>query len=78
MEQVSKGLSRNYITVQSKLPLNRKKNPRYREKTIAQILEMQDVEVQGVDNINKKLTVLTAFGNWSEKNGFLGRTISVE
>lgn len=71
MEQVSKEVIRNYITVQSKLPLNRKKNPRYRDKTISQILEMQDVEVQGVNNINKKLTVLTAFGNWGEKNGFL-------
>ena len=71
MEQVSKEVIRNYITVQSKLPLNRKKNPRYRDKTISQILEMQDVEVQGVNNINKKLTILTAFGNWSEKNGFL-------
>ena len=33
MEQVSKEVIRNYITVQSKLPLNRKKNPRYRDKT---------------------------------------------
>ncbi len=57
MEQVSKEVIRNYITVQSKLPLNRKKNPRYRDKTISQILEMQDVEVQGVNNINKKLTI---------------------
>jgi integrase len=66
MEQVSKEVIRNYITVQSKLPLNRKKDPRCRNKTNSQILEMQ-----GVNNINKQLTVLTAFGNWSEKNGFL-------
>ena len=78
MEQVSKEVIRNYITVQSKLPLNRKKNPRYRDKTISQILEMQDVEVQGVNNINKKLTVLTAFGNWSRRMDFSSRTISVE
>jgi integrase len=75
MEQVSKEVIRNYITIQSKLPLNRKKNPKYRNKTISQILEMQNVEVQGVNNINKKLTVLTAFGNWSEKNGFLNQNL---
>ena len=75
MEQVSKEVIRNYITIQSKLPLNRKKNPKYRDKTISQILEMQNVEVQGVNNINKKLTVLTAFGNWSEKNGFLNQNL---
>ena len=34
------------------------------------------MEVQGVNNINKKLTVLTAFGNWSEKNGFLTEPFS--
>ena len=75
MEQISKEVIRNYITIQSKLPLNRKKNPKYRNKTISQILEMQNVEVQGVNNINKKLTVLTAFGNWSEKNGFLNQNL---
>ena len=78
MEQVSKEVIRNYITVQSKLPLNRKKNPRYRDKMISQILEMQDVEVQGVNNINKKLTVLAAFGNWSRRMDFSSRISSAE
>ena len=78
MEQVSKEGIRNYITVKSKLPPNRKKNPRYRDKTISQILEMQDAEVQGVDNINKKLTVLAEFGNWSRRMDFSSRISSAE
>ncbi len=69
-DQVTKERIRNYIQIESKLPLHRSKNPRFRGKSVEEILLMEDVEGQGVKNINKKISILTTFGNWCEKNGY--------
>ncbi len=69
-DQVTKEQIRNYIQIESKLPLHRTKNPRFRGKSVDEILLMEDVEGQGVKNINKKISILTTFGNWCEKNGY--------
>ena len=67
---VTKDRIRNFIQIESKLPLHRSKNPRFRDKSVEEILLMEDVEGQGVKNINKKISILTTFGNWCEKNGY--------
>ncbi|MGA1719303.1 MAG: integrase, partial [bacterium] len=70
ISDVTKDRIRNYIQIESKLPLHRSKNPRFRDKSVEEILLMEDVEGQGVKNINKKISILTTFGNWCEKNGY--------
>ena len=63
----------HYIEVQSKLPPNRKKNPKYRNLSIDQLLKknLKRDETQSNLNINKRLTRLTTFGHWCIKQGFL-------
>ena len=47
-----------FITIQSKLPSNRKKSPKYRDLTIPQLLELKGIETQSIQNINKRLSKL--------------------
>ena len=54
ISDVTKDRIRNYIQIESKLPLHRSKNPRFRDKSVEEILLMEDVEGQGVKNIKKR------------------------
>mgnify|MGYP000013066963 FL=1 len=56
--EVNKSVVRNYLEIQKNLPPQRKKNPRYREKSIKQILQMKHVEPQSIANVNKKISYL--------------------
>ena len=62
-----------YIDIQTKLPPNRKKNPKYRDLTIKEVIELNlsEKEVQTPQNINKRITKLSVFGNWGVRQGFL-------
>ena len=63
----------HYIDVQTKLPPNRTKSPKYRSLSIQEIvlLDLPNKETQNPLNINKKLTKLTSFGNWGVRQGLL-------
>ena len=71
--RVTKKEVSHYIDIQTKLPTNRKKSPKYRDSNIQQLVEMNlsDEETQSPQNINKKLTKLVAFGNWGVRQGIL-------
>ena len=62
-----------YIDVQTKLPPNRKKSQKYRDLTIKQVMELNlsQKETQTPQNINKRLSKLSAFGNWGVRQGLL-------
>ena len=62
-----------YIHVQTKLPPNRKKSPKYRDLSIQQLVEknLSDKETQTPQNINKRLTKLSVFANWGVRQGLL-------
>ena len=70
---LSKQVVSDYIDVQTKLPPNRKKSPQYRDLSIQQLLELNlpDKETQTPQNINKRLTKLSSFGNWGVRQGLL-------
>jgi integrase len=63
----------NYIDIQTKLPPNRKKSPKYRDLTIKEVMELNlsQKEIQTPQNINKRLTKLSVFGNWGVRQGLL-------
>ena len=63
-----------FITIQSKLPSNRKKSPKYRDLTIPQLLELKGIETQSIQNINKRLSKLGVFANWCVRQGFLSES----
>jgi integrase len=67
----TKGEVSEFITIQSKLPSNRKKSPKYRDLTISELLKKKGIEPQTPQNINKRLTKLSVFGNWCVRQGYL-------
>jgi integrase len=68
---VTKSEVSEFVTIQSKLPPNRKKSPQYRELTISELLEKKGIEPQTPQNINKRLTKLSVFGNWCVRQGYI-------
>ena len=62
-----------YIDIQSKLPPNRKKSPKYRESSISELVGMNlpEKETQTTKNINKRITKLSTFANWGVRQGLL-------
>ena len=62
-----------YIDVQTKLPPNRKKSQKYRDLTIKEVMELNlpQKETQTPQNINKRLSKLSVFGNWGVRQGLL-------
>ena len=62
-----------YIDVQTKLPPNRKKSPKYRDLSIKEVmkLKLSQKETQTPQNINKRLSKLNTFGNWGVRQGLL-------
>ena len=69
ISQVTKSEVSEFVTIQSKLPPNRKKSPQYRELTISELLKKKGIEPQTPQNINKRLTKLSVFGNWCVRQG---------
>ena len=71
--RVTKKEVSHYIDVQTKLPPNRKKSPKYRNLTIKEVMELNlsQKETQTPQNINKRLSKLSVFGNWGIKQGLL-------
>ena len=63
----------NYIDVQIKLPPNRKKSPKFRDLSIKEVMELNlsQKEIQTPQNINKRITKLSVFGNWGVRQGLL-------
>ena len=53
------------------MPANRKKSPKYRDLTIDELLKKKGIETQSPQNINKRLTKLSVFGNWCVRQGYL-------
>jgi len=70
---ITKNEVSHYIDVQTKLPPNRKKSPKYRDLSIKEVmkLELSQEEIQTPQNINKRLTKLSVFGNWGVRQGLL-------
>ena len=73
VNSLSKDSIRKYIKTQLKLPINRRKTPKYRDLSINEVVDMNlsQKETQTPQNINKRLSKLTVFGNWGVRQGLL-------
>ena len=67
----SKEHIRTYIKTQIKLPINRRKNPKYRDLSIDEIMKLKDVKPQSRVNVNKFLTRLTTFMRFGISQGYI-------
>jgi len=70
VSSLSKEHIRTYIKTQIKLPINRRKNPKYRDLSIDEIMKLKDVKPQSRLNVNKFLTRLTTFMNFGVSQGY--------
>ena len=68
---LSKDDIRTYIKTLIKLPINRRKNPRYRDLSIDEVMKLKDVKPQSRINVNKCLTRLTTFMRFGVSQGYI-------
>ena len=68
---LSKDSIRKYIKTQIKLPINRRKNPRYRDLSVDEVMKLKDVKPQSRINVNKCLTRLTTFMRFGVSQGYM-------
>ena len=68
---LSKDSIRTYISTQIKLPPSRRKNPKYREMSIVEVMKLKGVKPQSRINVNKFLTRLTTFMNFGVSQGYI-------
>lgn len=71
VSSLSKEHIRTYIKIQIKLPINRRKNPKYRDLSIDEIMKLKDVKPQSRVNVNKFLTRLTTFMRFGISQGYI-------
>ena len=71
VSSLSKDSIRTYISTQIKLPPNRRKNPKYREMSIGEVMKLKGVKPQSRINVNKFLTRLTTFMNFGVSQGYI-------
>jgi len=68
---LSKDSIRKYIKTLIKLPINRRKNPRYRDLSLDEVMKLKDVKPQSRINVNKCLTRLTTFMRFGVSQGYI-------
>ena len=68
---LSKDSIRKYIKTLIKLPINRRKNPRYRDLSIKEVMKLKGVTPQSRINVNKCLTRLTTFMRFGVSQGYI-------
>jgi len=71
VSSLSKDSIRTYISTQIILPPNRRKNPKYREMSIVEVMKLKGVKPQSRINVNKFLTRLTTFMNFGVSQGYI-------
>lgn len=71
VSSLSKEHIRTYIKTQTKLPINRRKNPKYRDLSIDEVMKLKDVKPQSRVNVNKFLTRLTTFMRFGISQGYI-------
>ena len=71
IDSLSYEIGRDYKNKLMKLPANRKKKARFKDLTIDQILELEDVVPMAIKTVNNNLSTVIALINWSRKQGYL-------
>ncbi|MBU2512131.1 tyrosine-type recombinase/integrase [bacterium] len=71
VDQLSFEIARKYKSILMKLPANMRKDQRYRDKSIKEILELEDVKPVAVNTVNNNITAVVALMTWARKNGYI-------
>ena len=66
---------RSYKDILKKLPANKNKIKKYKDKSIKEVLALPDVKPMAVNTINKNIRRLSQLFKWAVQNGYLQRNI---
>ena len=81
LENITHLTARQYKSTLQNLPPNLNKDPRYRDKSIEQVLSLKGINLMSVNTINKNIIRISSLFKWAElhgyitKNYFLGLTL---
>jgi integrase len=70
-----KMISESYIETELRLPINRNKNPNYKDLPISEILKLKDITSQSGVNVNKYLGRLSTIFKWSLNQGYVNENV---
>ena len=71
LDAITRKTAVEYKDALTKLPANMKKDPRYRDKAIPEILGMDDVKPMAPRTINKQIGRVSALFNWASQNAYM-------
>ncbi len=75
LKDLSYQIMRDYKNALARMPANRKKSPKYRDKTVKEILAMPEDEVKPMHlkTANKNLSLVSSMLGWAIKQGYLDK-----
>ncbi|MBU3916437.1 site-specific integrase, partial [bacterium] len=71
VDKLSYEVARKYKRVLMKLPSNMRKDPRYRDLSIPEIIKLKDVKPIAPNTFNNNMSSVIAFVSWTRKHGYI-------
>ncbi len=71
VDKLSHEVARKYKRTLMKLPSNMRKDPRYRDLSIKEILKLGDVKPIAINTVNNNISTVVALMTWARKNGYV-------
>ena len=71
VDKLSYEIARKYKRVLMKLPSNMRKDPRYRDLSIPEIIKLKDVKPIAPNTFNNNMSSVIAFVSWTRKHGYI-------
>ena len=71
IDQLSHEVARKFKRTLMKLPANMRKDPRYRDLPIIEVIKLRGVKPIAVNTVNNNISHVIAFMNWARQNGYL-------
>lgn len=73
VKDINHQIMRDYKNTLARLPANRKKSPKYRDKTIKEILAIPDVKPMNLKTANRHISLVATMFGWAVKQGYVER-----
>ena len=77
VDKISHEVARKYKRTLMKLPSNMRKDPRYRDLSIKEILGLKEVKPIAINTVNNNISTVTAFMSWARNHGYIAENYFV-
>ncbi|MBT4643365.1 MAG: site-specific integrase [Deltaproteobacteria bacterium] len=71
VDKLSHEVARKYKRILMKLPANMRKDPRYRDLSIPEIMKLKDVKPIAPNTVNNNMSTVIAFMTWVNNHGYI-------